>query len=162
MKRYGFTVVIASLLSMTLLAAPKLAADQKASNEDCLMCHGEKSMTTKRGGRTVSLYLDQKRFTGSVHGSLSCTNCHADLDGKDLPHSTPLAKVNCGACHSDESQLQSQYQSPYANVTWTFHPGWAFKGGWNYYGYGEEGPAGPTLPRNFHANIVTLAMRYQF
>lgn len=140
MKRYGFTVVIASLLSMTLLAAPKLAADQKASNEDCLMCHGEKSMTTKRGGRTVSLYLDQKRFTGSVHGSLSCTNCHADLDGS----------------------LQSQYQSPYANVTWTFHPGWAFKGGWNYYGYGEEGPAGPTLPRNFHANIVTLAMRYQF
>lgn len=98
MKRYGFTVVIASLLSMTLLAAPKLAADQKASNEDCLMCHGEKSMTTKRGGRTVSLYLDQKRFTGSVHGSLSCTNCHADLDGS----------------------LQSQYQSPYANVTWTF------------------------------------------
>lgn len=108
MKRYGFTVVIASLLSMTLLAAPKLAADQKASNEDCLMCHGEKSMTTKRGGRTVSLYLDQKRFTGSVHGSLSCTNCHADLDGKDLPHSTPLAKVNCGACHSDESQQHAK------------------------------------------------------
>ena len=72
------------------------------------MCHGDKSMTTKRGGRTVSLFVEQKKFGGSVHGSLSCTNCHADLEGKDLPHSTPLAKVNCGSCHSDESQQHAK------------------------------------------------------
>ncbi len=58
-------------------------------------------MTTKRGGRTVSLYVDQKKFAASVHGPLQCINCHADL--KELPHSTP-AKVNCGSCHSDEFQ----------------------------------------------------------
>jgi hypothetical protein len=37
-----------------------------------------------------------------------------------------------------------------------------WKGGWNYYGYGEDGPVGPTSPRNFHANILTLALHYEF
>jgi len=58
--------------------------------------------------------------------------------------------------------LQSQYISPFANVAWTVHPGWIWKGDWNYYGYGEDGPAGPTLPRAFHANVVTIAMHYEF
>jgi hypothetical protein len=78
------------------------------TSDDCLACHSDKSLTTKRGGRTVSLFVDQKKFTGSIHGSLQCTNCHADLDGKDLPHSTPLAKVNCGSCHGDEAQLYAK------------------------------------------------------
>ncbi len=78
------------------------------TSDDCLACHSDKTMTTKRGGRTVSLFVDPKKFAGSIHGSLQCTNCHADLDGKDLPHSTPLAKVNCGSCHSDEAQLYAK------------------------------------------------------
>ena len=39
---------------------------------------------------------------------LSCTSCHADLEGKDLPHSTPLARVQCGTCHSDEQKLHEK------------------------------------------------------
>ena len=58
--------------------------------------------------------------------------------------------------------LQSQYQSPFINFAWTFHPGWTWKGGWNYYGYGEDGPVGPTSPRAFHADILTLALHYEF
>lgn len=58
--------------------------------------------------------------------------------------------------------LQSKYQSPFIDVAWTFHPGWIWKGGWNYYGYGEDGLVGPTAPRNFHANILTLALHYEF
>jgi hypothetical protein len=92
--------------------------------------------------------------------------------------------------------LQSAYQSPYFTVAWTVHPGWVWKAGYNYYGYGEGGPSGapfcsnstsltsvvlpcnsalltgPTglkepssglsAPRNVHANIVTLAMHYEF
>ncbi len=73
-------------------------------NDTCLACHGEKGMTTKRGSRTVSLYVDAKKFGTSIHGSLTCTSCHADLEGKDLPHEKP-AKVNCGTCHGEESEL---------------------------------------------------------
>ena len=58
--------------------------------------------------------------------------------------------------------LQSKYQTPYANVAWTIHPGMALKAGWDHYGYGEDGPVGPTLPRNFHADILTLGMHYEF
>jgi len=58
--------------------------------------------------------------------------------------------------------LNSAYQSPYANIAWTVHPGWIWKGDYNYYGYGEAGQTGPTLPRNFHGNILTLAMHYEF
>jgi len=87
----------------SLSAAPqKSASDPK--NDDCLACHGDKTLTTTRGRHTVSLFVDSKKFSSSVHSPLSCTSCHADLEGKDLPHSTPLARVQCGTCHSDEQQ----------------------------------------------------------
>jgi hypothetical protein len=55
-----------------------------------------------------------------------------------------------------------KYQSPFLNFAWTIHPGWTWKGGWNYYGYGEDGLVGPTSPRNFHADILKLALHYEF
>jgi hypothetical protein len=58
--------------------------------------------------------------------------------------------------------LRSKYQSPYANVAWTVHPGWALKGYWNHYVYDEDGPIGPTLPRNFRGDVYTVAMHYEF
>jgi hypothetical protein len=58
--------------------------------------------------------------------------------------------------------LQSQYQTPYVNVAWTVHPGWIWRGDWNYYGYGEGGPVGPTSPRTFHGNVYTISMHYEF
>ena len=31
-------------------------------------------------------------------------SCHADLEGKELPHDAPLKKVDCGACHEAETK----------------------------------------------------------
>jgi Cytochrome c7 and related cytochrome c len=90
------------VLFLLLTAAAASPAD--ISNDDCLACHSDKSLTAKRAARTVSLFVDGKKFSASVHSALSCTSCHADLEGKDLPHSTPLARVQCGACHSDEQK----------------------------------------------------------
>ena len=108
-KQRMFTAIGALLIGLLpwvppAKAAPSDSAQAKISNDDCLACHGDKSMTTKRGGRTVSLYVDQKKFAGSVHGSLDCTSCHASLEGTELPHATPVAKVNCSTCHGDEGQ----------------------------------------------------------
>ncbi len=58
--------------------------------------------------------------------------------------------------------LQSQFHTPYANVAYDFAPNWTWKGDYNYYGYGEDGPSGPTLPRSFHGNVCTLAIHYAF
>ncbi len=98
-----------ALLFLFLCVATAGAADNKGpTNDDCLGCHSDKSLTTKRAGRTVLLFVDGRKFSGSVHGSLSCTDCHADLQGKDLPHGTPVAKVNCGTCHSQEYEQHSK------------------------------------------------------
>ena len=74
---------------------------------DCLACHADKTLTGKRGGKTISLYVDGKKVSASVHGSLPCAACHADLQGKDLPHDVPLAKVQCGTCHTSEEAQHS-------------------------------------------------------
>ena len=81
---------------------------QNPTSDDCLACHGDKTLTTQRGNRTVSLFLDGKKFASSVPGVPPCPACHADLEGKDLPHSTPLARVQCGTCHSEEQKQHAR------------------------------------------------------
>jgi hypothetical protein len=58
--------------------------------------------------------------------------------------------------------LQSQYQTPYGRVAYDLTANWTWKGEYNYYGYGEGTPIGPTLPRSFHGNVLTLAVGYAF
>jgi hypothetical protein len=58
--------------------------------------------------------------------------------------------------------LSSTYQSPLAGVEVGVHKNVAFKAAWNYYQYGEGSFVGPTLPRYFHANNTTLALKYAF
>jgi hypothetical protein len=38
--------------------------------------------------------------------------------------------------------LDSTYQSPFAKVAYTVHPGWIWRAEYNYFGYGEGGPSG--------------------
>jgi uncharacterized protein with PIN domain len=102
-RRMGWLFLYVFIFFLT----PVWAADTP-SNADCLACHDDKSLTTKRGAKTVSLYVDGKKFASSIHSSLSCTSCHASLEGKDLPHDTPVAKVNCGTCHSSEAELHAK------------------------------------------------------
>jgi uncharacterized protein with PIN domain len=105
----GLRIVVAALvataLSLLFSHRPARAADQPGA--ECLACHGDKSMSTTRAGKTVSLYVDGKKFATSVHASFGCTGCHADLEGKDFPHEKP-APVKCGTCHSSEQELYAR------------------------------------------------------
>jgi hypothetical protein len=58
--------------------------------------------------------------------------------------------------------LQSQYQSPYGGIAVKIAENWTWKGDYNYYGYGEGTPIGPTLPRSFRGNVYTLSVNYAF
>jgi hypothetical protein len=58
--------------------------------------------------------------------------------------------------------LSSTYQTPLAAVDINVYKNVTFKGGWNYYQYGEGSFVGPTAPRYFHSNNTTLALRYAF
>jgi hypothetical protein len=77
-------------------------------NAACLGCHGDKDLATTRDGRRVSLFVSEKTFASSVHGGLTCTSCHADLEGKELPHPERLAPAECGTCHDDEQKQHAR------------------------------------------------------
>lgn len=80
-RRSSVSFVICALLAATSAAAEEPTGP---SNEDCQKCHP----------------TDDK-WAGSIHGelSLSCTDCHADLAGKALPHGDTVAAAQCATCH---------------------------------------------------------------
>lgn len=72
--------------------------------ESCSMCH------TGEAGGPPKLRLDG--FAASAHGSLECAACHAGAG--EMPHETPLPKVDCGACHADA--LRGLKSSPHGKA----------------------------------------------
>ena len=93
-----------TFLILILISAISLSVYSQ-SNEDCLICHDDPGFTGKVKGKTVSLHLNTKIFSGSVHGELECVDCHSDYNAEDIPHTKEYTKVNCGECHSDVQKL---------------------------------------------------------
>ena len=83
-----------ALVALALFASPHRLAAQV----DCLSCHADKSMQDAAGH---SIAVDGDKFRASIHGSLECNNCHADI--KEYPHPDHIAKVECKSCHADEA-----------------------------------------------------------
>ncbi|MCF6183626.1 MAG: hypothetical protein L3J56_03185, partial [Bacteroidales bacterium] len=81
------------------------------TNEDCLMCHDDKTLTAVKNGKTVSMYVNQKLLLNSVHKNMTCISCHKDAKVIDFPHSEKLSKVDFGSCHAGYSeQLKNDIQ----------------------------------------------------
>lgn len=99
----------AALVVLALLSLGASAASGEGAQEDlCQACHGERNLTTDRGGGRVSLFVDAKEFSASVHGPLGCTGCHADLAGAEMPHEVPVARVDCASCHPEEGEQHAR------------------------------------------------------
>jgi cytochrome b subunit of formate dehydrogenase len=92
-------------LSLTLFLILLLASRSFAQTvEDCLMCHGDKSLTKEDStGKEVSLFVDDSVFAKSVHQALSCVGCHVGV--KADVHETTPGPVDCGMCHESEQKL---------------------------------------------------------
>jgi hypothetical protein len=61
--------------------------------------------------------------------------------------------------------LNSKWLRPTAGLDYRFAKNWTGKAYWSYYDYHEDLTAAPQdvfAPRNFHANTVTLSVRYAF
>jgi formate dehydrogenase gamma subunit len=100
-KRFG---VLTLVLLVVTLGSSVLAQDDNAT---CLGCHSDAGLTgLNHHGQEISMTVDAAVYDSSVHGSMSCVDCHTDLAGtKDFPHSDNLKPVDCGACHSDVATL---------------------------------------------------------
>ena len=83
-----------SFIALLLFFAPLRLGAQS----ECLACHGDKTMQDSAGH---SISVDGDKFSASIHGSLQCNTCHADI--KEYPHPDHIAKVDCKTCHADEA-----------------------------------------------------------
>lgn len=102
MKFINFCIVIA----FTLMFAIYLGFVDEVVGADhslCLDCHQDESLKKEGiGGKSLSLYVPPEEFKNSVHGKLSCSDCHAQI--RDDRHSEggkykANKKVNCASCH---------------------------------------------------------------
>ncbi|MBN1568615.1 MAG: cytochrome c3 family protein [Acidobacteria bacterium] len=67
------------------LACISTAAAAEGEDAGCAGCHGTEGLSTQfPGGERLSLTIDVESFQSSVHGELSCKDCHKDLNG--YPH----------------------------------------------------------------------------
>ncbi len=74
---------------------------QAQSNDDCLMCHSDNTLTTERNGKTISLFVDEAVLQKSPHAKLNCISCHIGFDPDAMPHKENIKPVKCVNCHND-------------------------------------------------------------
>jgi cytochrome b subunit of formate dehydrogenase len=90
-------------------AAGKKVDPPKPTNEECLACHGDPTMTKDVGGKSVSISVNPDAFKASIHGGMfACVDCHTDV--KTSPHENTPAKISCATCHADQ---QAAYERSY-------------------------------------------------
>ncbi len=71
------------------------------TNDGCLMCHSDETLTMKKGGKEIPLYVQSSILKGSTHSKLSCVSCHTGFNQNDIPHKAKIEPVNCQMCHRD-------------------------------------------------------------
>jgi cytochrome b subunit of formate dehydrogenase len=74
------------------------AAKAGLADSDCLSCHGQRGFKSDSGR---DLFVNEAKHKSSVHADLSCSTCHTDV--KEFPHPARVAKVECSACHAEET-----------------------------------------------------------
>ncbi len=77
-------------------------------NDECLMCHEDKSLKGEKNGRAFSVYVNAVKFKSSVHAEVACVDCHSDLSGTEFPHKEEVDAVNCGICHDEVETMYSE------------------------------------------------------
>jgi len=85
------------VLSLIIISPPLNAQ----SNDDCLSCHSDSSLTMEKKGKQVSIYLDGESLTASSHGTLKCVECHKGYRADIIPHRESPLSVTCVKCHKD-------------------------------------------------------------
>lgn len=94
------------------------------------------------------------RFSFEVGANLS------GVQGSQL-NVNPLSPIALGP----NGPLNSTWYQPYGSVSYRFAKQWTARARWDYYGYHEDSDGSYQdlyAPRNFHANLITLSVRFAF
>ncbi len=78
--------------------------------KNCLSCHGSTTLSKKNGdGRTVSLYVNEKKVNTGAHRYIDCTTCHSSDPHKvDTPLTKQSLAEKCGTCHQYQYKLHRE------------------------------------------------------
>ena len=106
-KRLLLTYIILFTILLLSFSSVAFAENKKLTNDACLFCHAGKDLQVSRSGQNVSLFIDQKEFDESIHGTNNCTTCHDQIT--EVPHKDAIygdelrIKINerCMYCHQD-------------------------------------------------------------
>ena len=88
---------IQTLLVIGLVILPTNIYAQ--SIDDCLMCHGDNTLTMEKKGKEISLFVKEDAYKNSVHSKLTCVACHKGFDPESIPHAENIQQINCVSCH---------------------------------------------------------------
>ncbi len=94
-----------TLIIITALLFVSGSLFSQSSNEDCYMCHSDKTLTKTMKGKSVSLFVEKGIIGNSIHKNVKCISCHKDANVSEFPHPENLKTVDCGSCHKN-----AQYQ----------------------------------------------------
>ncbi len=97
-------IFISRLLILLGLLLVQSLGVMAQTNDDCLSCHDDATLSKIRAGKKVPLYVKPDALQHSVHKSVDCAACHTDAAVKDFPHPETLKPVNCGNCHTDAKE----------------------------------------------------------
>jgi DnaJ-class molecular chaperone len=98
----GLGAALLGALALGVLGVGRVSAAEAPKSEECLACHGDKSLKREAHvrGRPDSLFVDHAALQSSAHGSFECVTCHTTATA---PHER-LPRVSCASCHEDERQ----------------------------------------------------------
>ena len=101
-------------------------APKKMSNDDCLACHSDSSLTKDENGKQVSLHVDDAKFKASIHSAFGCTDCHTDVKAvparsqrrpsRYAPPATPTSKPLTITASTPKPQPRETPTSPSARI----------------------------------------------
>ena len=81
------------------------------TNDDCLACHSDNTLTMERDGKTISLFHDGSQLAKSPHKKFTCVTCHTGFDPENLPHKDPMTRVQCATCHTKDIPKHSFHKT---------------------------------------------------
>jgi len=99
---YSALAIMLMYSAFTMISSASDIVKMPEENDDCLMCHDDKDLKGKKGGKTISVYVNPQNQLKSVHAGVKCIDCHTDLIGVDAPHEDDLKPATCGNCHKKE------------------------------------------------------------
>jgi cytochrome b subunit of formate dehydrogenase len=90
----SFVIIVGLFLSFGIMRV------QAQTNQTCLECHNDKSLTMTKNKKEVSLYVNEHTLANSPHKKLVCVACHTGFDPENVPHKEKITPVNCLSCHN--------------------------------------------------------------